>query len=444
MQVQQGGQTTLAGGQAKYREDDKHATNIMYDRRVVRGNTYAALVVPEDDPQQLASQRAAQRRKLKAANQRFQRPGTPEAVPGRHHMDVQTDPYLEELTQRATEFEAETQTDFLLDRPATPLYIPEKSGQDAATQIEDNDLFDFDLEVEPLLEVLVGKALERSMMEVLEEEELSAMRRHQEHFQQIREQELVEVQRMEAVENRRQEEISRRKEQSSARKQFDEAVMRKILSRNVARSYLSGLQNRCFDELFDAGVFHDSNLIAVEGMFLPWLLDSVKDRVTKLASHQKALESAVADVAEGKTLAHDRVLAVYEAERDELEAAERRIRAERDEENKIAAMEAARIAAEEKRIAEAEPEDWVKEFTCVEYNEEENLVTLDDESSDTTVPEELVEELKARVAAESEKEEKVPIFVKVNKTQKVVLEIIPAPVVEEEPPADEEAPPADE
>jgi hypothetical protein len=48
------------------------------------------------------------------------------------------------------------------------------------------DLFDFDLEVEPLLEVIVGKVLEQGLMEVLEEEELAAMRAHQQHFEQAR------------------------------------------------------------------------------------------------------------------------------------------------------------------------------------------------------------------------------------------------------------------
>jgi hypothetical protein len=39
--------------------------------------------------------------------------------------------------------------------------------------------------VEPILEVLVGKVLEQGLMEVLEEEELAAMRAHQEHFEQV-------------------------------------------------------------------------------------------------------------------------------------------------------------------------------------------------------------------------------------------------------------------
>lgn len=72
------------------------------------------------------------------------------------------------------------------------------------------DLFDFDFEVEPILEVLVGKVLEQGLMEVLEEEELAAMRAHQEHFEQIRNAELVATQRMEAAEKRKIEEKERR------------------------------------------------------------------------------------------------------------------------------------------------------------------------------------------------------------------------------------------
>ena len=41
------------------------------------------------------------------------------------------------------------------------------------------------LQVEPLLEVLVGKCLEQGLMEVMEEEELAAMRAHQQHYEQV-------------------------------------------------------------------------------------------------------------------------------------------------------------------------------------------------------------------------------------------------------------------
>lgn len=111
---------------------------------------------------------------------------TPDPVEGRRHMDVQTDQYLEELADVTPEEDAHTQTEAFIDRPPTPLFMPKKTGADVTTQIEPGDLFDFDFEVEPVLEVLVGKVLEQGLTEVMEEEELKAMRAHQEHFEQVR------------------------------------------------------------------------------------------------------------------------------------------------------------------------------------------------------------------------------------------------------------------
>ena len=45
------------------------------------------------------------------------------------------------------EHEVETQTDEFLDRPASPMFIPIKTGVDKETQILEGDLFDFELEV---------------------------------------------------------------------------------------------------------------------------------------------------------------------------------------------------------------------------------------------------------------------------------------------------------
>ncbi len=40
-------------------------------------------------------------------------------------------------------------------------------------------LFDFNLEVKPILEVLVGKTVEQALLEVMEEEELASLRAQQ-------------------------------------------------------------------------------------------------------------------------------------------------------------------------------------------------------------------------------------------------------------------------
>jgi hypothetical protein len=185
-------------------EEEPYPANIMFDRRVIRGNTYAAQILPAAPP---ATGNLLTSKRRKTAPRP---PPTPNAVEGRRHIDVQTDSFLEELTDTIPERDVNTQTDPFMDRPPTPLFIPMKIGVDAETQIEAGDLFDFDFEVEPILEVLVGKTLEQGLMEVMEEEELAAMRAHQEHFEQIRNAELVATQRMEAAEKRKIEEKEHR------------------------------------------------------------------------------------------------------------------------------------------------------------------------------------------------------------------------------------------
>jgi len=52
-------------------------------------------------------------------------------------------------------------------------------------------------------------------MEVLEEEELKAMKKHQLEFERLRDAELLESQRLEEEERRREDEIRRRKQELS-------------------------------------------------------------------------------------------------------------------------------------------------------------------------------------------------------------------------------------
>lgn len=67
-------------------------------------------------------------------------------------------------------------------------------------------LFDFDLEVKPMLEVLVGKTIEQSLLEVMEEEELANLRASQNAYEELRNVELAEVQRLEEQERRHRQE----------------------------------------------------------------------------------------------------------------------------------------------------------------------------------------------------------------------------------------------
>jgi len=76
-----------------------------------------------------------------------------------------------QLTDRTVQDEKNLIPYYYVDRPETPEYKPMEPGVDVATQIDDLELFDYVLEVEPILQVLVGKTLVQAQTELREEDE---------------------------------------------------------------------------------------------------------------------------------------------------------------------------------------------------------------------------------------------------------------------------------
>lgn len=210
-------------------------------------------------------------------------------------MDIQTDNYLEELTDRNPEADIGTQTDALLDLHPPVMFVPSSSGVDVSTQIEDGDLFDFDLEVEPILEVLVGKTLEIGMLEVLEENELREIRHRQEMFEQSRNAELAEVQRLEAEAKRRFAEKQRRIDEERARVAAQAELEEKIAARSYAKQYLSSLHTQVFDSLVDTGHFFDPLVRDIKEQFLPDMLESAATRANEVAVARALVENILVD-----------------------------------------------------------------------------------------------------------------------------------------------------
>ncbi|XP_007943482.1 radial spoke head protein 3 homolog [Orycteropus afer afer] len=276
--------------------------NIMYDRRVIRGNTYALQTLPlagQQDPLELQRQQQAKRRTLtrKRAQEQL-RPRTPEPVEGRKHVDVQTELYLEEIADRIIEVDMECQTDAFLDRPPTPLFIPAKTGRDMATQILEGELFDFDLEVKPMLEVLVGKTIEQALLEVMEEEELANLQANQYAYEELRNVELAEVQRLEEQERRHREEKERRKQQQWEIVHKHNETAQKIAARAFAQRYLADLLPSVFGSLRDGGYFYDPIERDIETGFLPWLMNEVAKTMEHNMVGRAVLDMLIREVVE--------------------------------------------------------------------------------------------------------------------------------------------------
>ncbi|KAH1172542.1 radial spoke head protein 3 homolog [Mauremys mutica] len=298
-----------APGPSEQEEEPVRYANLMYDRRVVRGNTYALHTLPwtaQPDPLEFQRQREAHRKALarKRAKEQLQS-RTPEPVEGRKHVDVQTELYLEELGDRIIEVDVECQTDAFLDRPPTPLFIPAKTGRDVATQIEEGELFDFDIEVKPMLEVLIGKIIEQALLEVMEEEELANLRTHQYAYEELRNAELAEVQRLEEQERRHREEKERRKNQQSQLLQKQKETSEKIAARAFAQRYLADLIPSVFSSLRESGYFYDPVERDVEKEFLPWVMAEVDKTLEKKILGRAVLDTLIREVVEKRLDAFD-------------------------------------------------------------------------------------------------------------------------------------------
>uniref|UniRef100_A0A8B9J3D8 Radial spoke head 3 n=1 Tax=Amazona collaria TaxID=241587 RepID=A0A8B9J3D8_9PSIT len=118
-------------------------------------------------------------------------------------------------------------------------------------------LFDFDIEVKPILEVLIGKTVEQALLEVMEEEELAQLWAHQRAYAELRNAELAEVQRLEEQDRRYREEKERRRRQHMQMLKKQKETAEKIAAQAFAKHYLADLIPSVFNNLREGGFFYD-------------------------------------------------------------------------------------------------------------------------------------------------------------------------------------------
>ncbi len=217
-----------------------------------------------------------------------------------------------------------------------------QSGVDAVTQINPGDLFDFDFEVGPLVDVLVGRTLEQSLAEVAQERELAAIRRRRAEFEAVRGAEMAEVQRMESEVKRRFAEKTRRVEQEAQRVAREAAVREKIAAAAFARSYLTAMRRNVFAALHKSGHFYDPLKRDIQ-QWLPSILATVAERTGGLREVAEGVVSGL--LADALAAGAGKYGALVKA-KEEAEAARLAAIA-------AAAAEAARKKAEEEAAAAA-------------------------------------------------------------------------------------------
>jgi hypothetical protein len=311
------------------------------DRRVVRGNTYAAMVLPAAALQEersfspgspgraprFSSQRRRGERLHSQASQEEEPPPVVECM-------------LEEILDRPIEIDTISTVKVRDEnRPPSPIFVPQPAGVDVATQVEDSDLFDFDVEVEPILQTLVGSTLEKSLAEVIEEMDLEEELERQEMFELVRMTERLESERVEQEDKRKQAERERRAAQNVMHEQQAAEQKLKSTASTFANLYVGDVVSDVFDKLEGSGFFFDPLVREIEEQFLPWLAEGVGASIMYAQQTQDMVSKVVADAVALQEKKREEAVGEYRA----LEAA--RIRAEEE-------AELARLKAEEEQRAE--------------------------------------------------------------------------------------------
>jgi hypothetical protein len=194
------------------------------------------------------------------------------AAPPRIEVDLQYFLTDQHDSQRS-ESTVDTQTDTFLPKPPSPKYVPKKTGIDAETQIWDGDLFNFNREVQPILNVIVSKTIEQALLEVEEETEMEAM----------------SIYKMQNTERKREERTDWEKELRAEIERINAKtaevekarvihnkklnLIRKIQNLQLAKTYLSKLGPNTITRLQELNLHPDTFPHQLHYHYLSWLVD---------------------------------------------------------------------------------------------------------------------------------------------------------------------------
>lgn len=295
--------------QAKYR-DDEVLPNIMFDPRVMRGSTFSQrnrdkmlITMPPATPvahgggieaaRRLKDGGEASRKKLKWREKSIYDYRAPKSGPG-GGLDLTS--HLVEKKTKIAVAEIDTQTDEFEPAPAPAPYVPKKSGVDSWTQMTaDDQPFDFDREVVPLLEVVTLKTLEQALLEVEQEAELARIAHD---FDQLQTAARLEAERIAALEadtaaNHKRMRDRKRAERERVRRESE--VRQKVCAVQLMRQCWADTAEGAMRSLEAKGQWHDPTTHQIRADVLPWLYAEVDSGLKARRAAMELADTLLAD-----------------------------------------------------------------------------------------------------------------------------------------------------
>lgn len=214
--------------------------------------------------------------------------GTPPPVKGRRHETIQTERYLEELLVKPTDYSVECQTDmYLYEIPNAP-YVSTKSGVDVATETETDKLYDFDEEVEPILDALVEISMKQALNELMQEEEMIELQRQTEQYIALKGMQNSELKRLDTEQTMDHDNNIKIYSQTT-----DEINAAKLLH-NYISTLLPDVLNSVDTEI------SNKSILDTDENFKPWLVNEIASEVGQMIDSRDSLEKLVKNIVENR------------------------------------------------------------------------------------------------------------------------------------------------
>ena len=255
----------------RYKDDEESKNKLTYnfvtDPRLRRGHNYGVIYVTSSnyDENNENIRSIPQKQKLKSLNN-YKISQSVNTNTKKFNMRIEckeksfndfgifTEKVNDITHPKPISFEVGIQTEKLPKRPVSPCPWPEKKGIDTETQIDDGDLFNFDVEVAPLVQVIVSKTLEDSRREVLEEEEMKNIQFQMEKFKLKEKEENDKIKMMENDEKKRFNERLNKKKEKENKILITKMFQQKLITRKIAKQYVNNLIQNSYKNLEKRGI----------------------------------------------------------------------------------------------------------------------------------------------------------------------------------------------
>jgi len=185
--------------------------------------------------------------------------------------------------------DSSAQTEFDLQREEVrPQYVEPPKGVEKSTMIEEGELFDFEQEVQLVVDVLVGKILDQAQSEVEQESELQQMRQRKQRFERQRDQLIVETQRLELKAQREETERQRRNKQLLEAKMRQKELEEKVLAVETSQHLVRRIVDSTMQNVACTAI--DPIQTQVEQQYFPSLMQVVASKLEEYRRAQNVLD----------------------------------------------------------------------------------------------------------------------------------------------------------